>query len=247
MLAEAGTGVWGQWWPRPPCTSQKWCLAFQVDHASSRGIPGHTYPYSRPLCCICSANSAPLLGPVLPTPCFSSQTLPASADSCPRQGCPRLIPKEPLGWGGAQASGAHAGGGDPSPRGGWACSDGSPSQYPQRLMKPAGGERGCNGGYTPCTPLKNDTLLLRCPGFFRRLSQLWSSLFLSLQSVFSQPTAVSSLGLCSKPHFPAPSPPSQQATHNSGWNVQSCNVDHACSSYFVLPSTDHPLHSPLIP
>ena len=36
-------------------------------------------------------------------------------------------------------------------------------------------------------------------------------------------------------------------TEESGWDSQSCGADHACSSYFVLPSTDHLLCSPLIP
>ena len=43
-----------------------------------------------------------------------------------------------------------------------------------------------------------------------------------------------------------PCPP-QLATHNSGWNAQSCGVDHLCSSYLVLPSADCLLYSPLIP
>ena len=85
------------------------------------------------------------------------------------------------------------------------------------------------------------------PGFFCKICQLWSSLLLSLQAVLSQPTSVPSLGPCSKPHFPAPSSPPQQVTHDSIWSAQSCGVDDACSSYFVMPSTDHPLHSPLIP
>ena len=85
------------------------------------------------------------------------------------------------------------------------------------------------------------------PDFFCRLSWMWSSLLLSLQAVFSQPTSVPSLDPHSKPHFPAPIPPLKQETHNPGWNAQSCSVDHVCSSYFVLPSTDHLLHSPLIP
>ena len=99
----------------------------------------------------------------------------------------------------------------------------------------------------PHMPLNNDALLLWCPRFFHRLSRLWSSLLLSLQAVFSKPTAVPSLGPRSKPHFPAPSPPLQQVTHDSGWNVQRCGVDHVCSSYFVLPSTVCLSCSPLIP
>ena len=39
------------------------------------------------------------------------------------------------------------------------------------------------------------------PDFFCKPSQLWSSLLLSLQAVFSQPTAVPSIGLCSKATF----------------------------------------------
>ena len=82
-------------------------------------------------------------------------------------------------------------------------------------------------------------------GFFCKLSWLWSSLLLSLQAVSSQPTAVLSLDPLSKSHFPAHSPSPHQETHNSG--VQGCGMDHACSSYFVLPSTDWLLHSTLIP
>ena len=95
---EAGTDVWGRWRPCPPRASQLWRLAFQAGHTSSGGIPGHASPHSCPLCCICTANSAPLPISVLPTPHFSTQPLPASADCCPRQGCPGLIPKEALGW-----------------------------------------------------------------------------------------------------------------------------------------------------
>ena len=55
---EAGVGMWGQWRPHHLHASQQWCLAFQADHTSSRGIPGHASPHSHPLCCICTANSA---------------------------------------------------------------------------------------------------------------------------------------------------------------------------------------------
>ena len=72
--------------------------------------------------------------------------------------------------------------------------------------------------------------------FLCKLSQLWSSLLLFLQAVFSQPTAASSLGPCSKPYFPATSPIPWQETYDSGWNVQG--ADHMFTSYFVLPSTD---------
>ena len=98
-------------------------------------------------------------------------------------------------------------------------------------------------------PLAHHSTMTPCygvSGFFHRLSQLCHPLLLSIHAVFSQPRAVLSLGLYSKTLFPAPSSPSQQATHYSSWKMQSCTVDHACSSYFVLPSTDHLLHSPLI-
>ena len=101
-------------------------------------------------------------------------------------------------------------------------------------------------GPIPCILLNYNTFLLWYPDFFCKPSQLWSSLLLSLQADFSQPTAVPSLGLLSKPHFPAPSPALYQETHNSGWGVQRGSMDHEHSSYFVLPSTDQLLCSPLI-
>ena len=99
-------------------------------------------------------------------------------------------------------------------------------------------------------PLAHHLTMMPCYGmscFFHRVSQFWCPLLLSLWVVFSQPRALLSLGLHSKLLFPAPSSPLQQATHDSGWNAQSCGVDHACGSYLVLPSTDHLLHSLLIP
>ena len=96
--AEAGAGMWGQWWPRPPHASQQWCPTFQAVHASSRGIPSCASPHSCPHCYIRAAYNTPLPGSVLPTPHFSTQPQPASADSHPRQGSPGLIPKEALGW-----------------------------------------------------------------------------------------------------------------------------------------------------
>ena len=69
-----------------------------------------------------------------------------------------------------------------------------------------------------------------------------------LVAVFSQPTAVHTLGLLSKPHFPVLSPPLQQETHNSGWGAQGCGTDHAhSSSLFYLLQTMPcviPLRSP---
>ena len=77
--------------------------------------------------------------------------------------------------------------------------------------------------------------------FLCKLSQLWSSLMLLLQAVFSQPIAAASLGPCSKPYFPATSPIPWQETYDSCWSVQG--TDHMFSSYFVLPYTDCLLHS----
>ena len=229
--------------PRPPRACQQWQLTFQADHTSSRGIPGHASPHSRPLCCIHAAYSGPLHGSILPTPRFSTQPPLALADSHPRQGHPGLIPKEALGWA-VLRSLEPTGGGDSSPGAGRPSQMGAPPSAHQSWWVG-------KGIIMAAPPLLCHSAMVSCyygvPGFFCRLFQLWSSLLLSLQAVFSQPTAVPSLGPCSKPHFPAPSPPSQQATHNSGWNVQSSGVDHVCSSYFVLPSTDHLLHSPLIP
>ena len=58
---------------------------------------------------------------------------------------------------------------------------------------------------------------------------------------------IPSLGSCSKLHFSAHSPPPQQETQDSGWSAQGCGTDQMCSAYFVLPSTDCLLYSPLIP
>ena len=52
-------------------------------------------------------------------------------------------------------------------------------------------------------------------------------------------------------HAPNPTfgakPPSKTGDSCSGWDAQSRCANHVRSSYFVLPCTDHPLHSPLIP
>ena len=41
--------------------------------------------------------------------------------------------------------------------------------------------------------------------------------------------------------------PAAQETHYSGCGAQGNGIDHVCSFYFVLPSTDGLLHFPLIP
>ena len=107
-----------------------------------------------------------------------------------------------------------------------------------------GGKGPCNGGSALCAPLNNGTCSYGDPGFFPQTFQFVE--LLTPGDVASQPTAVPSLGLLSKPHFPAPSPALYQETHNSGWGVQRGSMDHEHSSYFVLPSTDQLLCSPLI-
>ena len=147
--------------------------------------------------------------------------------------------------GSTQDLGAYAGR-DLGLRGGQACSNGCLSQCQGRL-KLKGGEGDYNGSPAPCSPLNNDVLLLWCPGLFLQTFPVVELFMLSLQSVFSHPTTFPSLGLHSKPRFLAPSHPLQQETHNTGWGAQGCGTDHTCSSYFVLPSIDCLLHSPLIP
>ena len=82
-------------------------------------------------------------------------------------------------------------------------------------------------------------------GFLQEHSWLWSSSFPSPQAVSSQPTAVLSPGLLSKPHVPAPRPCLHWQTHVSSWDMQSCDLDPLCRSHSVLPATDWLLHSPL--
>ena len=82
------------------------------------------------------------------------------------------------------------------------------------------------------------------PGFFHRLSGLWSSLFLSLHAVFSQSTAVPSLSPCSKPHYLAHNPlPNRWLTTKAG--MLQCRP--GVQFLLVLPSTDNLLHPSLIP
>ena len=235
--------MWEHRWPPPLHTSQQWHLVFQADPASSRGIPSHASPHSRPFYCIRAANCVSLPGSLLPTPCFGLPTLPALADSHPRQGHPALIPKEVLRRAALR-----------------------PLEPTQVEETPAQGEGGLawvgappnarrgqrswwmgKGVIIVAPPLARCSTMMLSYGVSGFFHSLWHPLLLSLQAVFSQPRAVLSLGLHSKPLFPTPSSPSQQATHDSGWNVHSCSVDHACGSYLVLPSTDRLLHSPLIP
>ena len=81
-------------------------------------------------------------------------------------------------------------------------------------------------------------------GFLQEHSQMWSSSLPSPQAVSTQPTAVLSPGLLSKPYVPASSPRPHQQTHNSGWGMQGCVMDHQCRSHSVLPATDWLLCSP---
>lgn len=139
--------------------------------------------------------SVSLPGFILSTPGFSIQPSPALEGSCPRQGCPPLIPKEVLGWAALRLlEPMLANRGDLHLTRKWTRSGGSPSQCPWRPKKPAVGERGYNVRFSSCMPLNNDNLLLGILGFFSRCSQLWISLLLSLQAAFSQSTVVSSLG-----------------------------------------------------
>ena len=138
--------------------------------------------------------------------------------------------------GSAQDPRVYAGGGGLGLRGGWACSGGSPSQCPQRL-KPTGGE----GVAMAAPPLVHHWTIMPCfyggLGVFHKLSWLWSSLLLSLQAVFSQPTAVPSVGPCSKLHFLAPAP-LHNRRHMTQTGVHSAAAETMRSSYFVLPATD---------
>lgn len=61
---------------------------------------------------------------------------------------------------------------------------------------------------------------------------------LSLQLSFRTPTALLSLGLLFKPHFPAPKLPSYQEIHGSGWGMPGCGMNHKHTSYTVQPPTD---------
>lgn len=127
---------------------------------------------------------------------------------------------------------------------GRACSDGCPSQCLQRLTS-VGGEGGCNGSPTSFMPHNND-LLLWCPGLFLLTFLVVELIIPVLSGCLSTVNSCPFPWSTSKLHFPAPSLPQQQGMHDSGWVVQGCGTDQACSSVFALLSTDHPLHSPSI-
>ena len=61
---------------------------------------------------------------------------------------------------------------------------------------------------------------------------------LSLQLSFRTPTALLSLGLLFKSHFPAPKLPPYQETHGSGWGMPGCGMNHKHTSYTVQPPSD---------
>ena len=84
-------------------------------------------------------------------------------------------------------------------------------------------------------------------GFLHEHSQLQSSSLPSPQAISSQPTAVPSLGLLSKPHIPAPSSRAHWWTPVSGWGVHGYGTKHLCRSHSVLPATDRLLGSPPSP
>ena len=127
---EAGAGIW-ELCPCPPRTSQQWHRAFQADHASSRAFPA-THPLTPVPSAVSVQPTALLPGSVVPTPTLQ-HSAPASIGGLPSQTVvPRADSQGGFGMDGAQVPRAHAGGGDPAPRGGQARSDGSPSQCLQR-------------------------------------------------------------------------------------------------------------------
>lgn len=205
-VEEAEAGVWEDDGRTPCAPLSNDASLFRQTMLSLGGIPRCKSPHSSPLCCIHPTNSVSLPGSILSTPSFSTQPSPALEGSCPRQGCPPLIPKGVLGWAVLRPlEPMLANRGDLHLTRKWTRSGGSSSQCPWRPKKPAVGERGYNVRFSSCMPLNNDNLLLGILGFFSKCSQLWSSLLLSLQAAFSQSTVVSSLGPCSKPTF-QPSP-----------------------------------------
>lgn len=150
-------GVWEDVGHTPCAPLSNDASLFSQTMLSLRGIPRCKSPHSSPLCCIHTTNSVSFPGSIFSTPCFSTQPSPALEGSCPRQGCPPLIPKEVLIWAVLRPLELMlANRGDPHLTRKWTCSGGSPSQCPWRPKKPAVGERGYNVGFSSCTPLNND-------------------------------------------------------------------------------------------
>ena len=120
---------------------------------------------------------------------------------------------------------------------GHACSGRSPSQCLRKPEKPAGGERGCNGGPAPCASLDNDALLLWCPGLFLQIFPGVSSLLLSLQGCLftanSCPLPRSTL----QTPFSSPRPPS--TTGDSQLRLGCAELRRSPCSQFVLCTPSH--------
>ena len=97
-VEEAEAGVWEDDGRTPCAPLSNDASLFRQTMLSLGGIPRCKSPHSSPLCCIHPTNSVSLPGSILSTPSFSTQPSPALEGSCPRQGCPPLIPKGVLGW-----------------------------------------------------------------------------------------------------------------------------------------------------
>ena len=131
-------------------------------------------------------------------------------------------------------------------RGGRACSAFCPCHCPRR----SGWRLEKGTAMVALSPACHSTMaphILGSPGLLHKPSQQWSPSLLLPQAISSLPTAVPSLGPLSKPHFPARNPPPHQETHNSGWGIQGCGMDHVHQSHSVLPSIEQLLYSPPIP
>ena len=115
-----------------------------------------------------------------------------------------------------------------------ACSDGWPSKCPYRQA--AGGwKRALQWWLCPLCATQQWHLLLWWPRLLPLDFPVCGAPY-SRRCCFTA-TAVPSLGLLSKPHFPAPSPALYQETHNSGWSVQGSSTDHEHSSLSCRPQT----------
>lgn len=90
-------------------------------------------------------------------------------------------------------------------------------------------------------PLEFQSTMTYCfynggPGLFSSLPSFQAVTSAVFWTAERTPTAVLSLGLLFKPHFPAPKLPPYQEIHDSGWGMPDCGMKH--NSYTVLPSTD---------